>query len=299
MFKPGTLALRGLLTDTLPYEVPIIFSNDKLHATLSITTDSAIAKELDRLFKARKEPFTIPYNYSIRKAGGGQTILSVAHPLQQIEMAEFLEAHQSSFLNFCGDGRYSLRRPLGVSSPYAEGDIVDDDARHKSGSVQKLAKAGEQDVSHLSSYFAYGPYTLLGRFVGSVEFLQLEARFKVLRQIDVSKCFYHIYTHSVSWATKTKTYAKENRGAYSFEAELDGLMQRSNYHETNGILVGPEFSRVFAEIVFQAIDRAVSDELEVDQLLPSTDYEIRRYVDDFFIFAHSPVTLDRIEAILR
>lgn len=299
MSKTRTLAYRALLTDTLPYEVPIVFSNDKFHAALSSRVDPALQTALDRLLTKQGDTFTIPYNYSIAKPGGGTTVLSIVHPHYQRAIAEFYEAHHNSLLNFCSDGRFSLRRPTAIASPFVEGTVSSDDSKHKSGVVQKLAAAGEPDVSHLTSYFAYGRYTLLGKFVGSKEFIGLESRFMHLRQLDVSKCFYHIYTHSVTWAVKTKAYAKLNKGSYSFEAELDALMQRSNYNETNGIVVGPEFSRIFAEIILQAIDREIASDLRAVGLVLGHDFEIRRYVDDCFVFSNSLVTLDRVEQVIR
>jgi hypothetical protein len=61
-----------------------------------------------------------------------------------------------------------------------------------------------------------------------------------------------------------------------------------NQGETNGIIIGPEFSRVFAEIILQAIDREVSYKLESkkEPLLHQRDYEVFRYVDDYFIFVN-------------
>lgn len=44
---PKALRVRSLLTDTLPYEVPVIFSNDKLHAALSAT----MPPQIERLWK--------------------------------------------------------------------------------------------------------------------------------------------------------------------------------------------------------------------------------------------------------
>ena len=38
-------------------------------------------------------------------------------------------------------------------------------------------------------------------------------------------------------------------------------MQEMNYNETNGIVIGPEFSRIFAEVILQQIDTSVEREL--------------------------------------
>src|SRR3546814_11912929 len=91
------------------------------------------------------------------------------------------------------------------------------------------------------SYFAYGKYNLLGKFIGSREFIRLEGRYLRYRTLDISKCFYNVYSHTITWAVKDKLLAKEFKSAYSFEAQFDKLMQRANYNETNGIVVGPDF----------------------------------------------------------
>lgn len=132
-----------------------------------------------------------------------------------------------------------------------------------------------------------------------MDLLRLEQKFHFMMNMDIASCFYHIYTHSIAWAIKGKECAKNNIDAISFETTFDKLMQRSNYNETNGILVGPEVSRIFAEIIFQRIDLNVLNILREKNLKLGSDYEIRRYVDDHFIFANKKETLSLILDVLR
>lgn len=111
---------------------------------------------------------------------------------------------------------------------------------------------------------------------------------------DVSKCFDSIYTHSVTWAVKDMPFAKRSIGAKSFGDQFDRLMQSMNYNETSGICIGPEVSRIFAETIFQRIDRDVEKEASASGLMHRRDYECVRYVDDIIIFAKD----DRIAATL-
>lgn len=292
-----SFAHRSLLTDTLPYEVPVIFSNDRFHAGLSVPATGMLSAALAKIVSPSKS-YTIPYNYEIAKDDKRQTTLSIVHPSLQLEMSKFYELHAGAILGQCDRGRFSLRRPVALASPFAR-ELIKDDEREKSGIPQLLVDAGEADMAHLSSYFVYGKHTLLRRFIDSREYIRLEGRYKLIRQIDVSKCFYNIYTHSVTWSVKSKSFAKQQRNTYSFESEFDKLMQRCNYNETNGIVVGPEFSRIFAEIIFQDIDERVEAELRDLKLLVGSEYDVRRYVDDYFVFANDPITLDRIESCLR
>src|SRR3546814_2346167 len=84
-------------------------------------------------------------------------------------MAAFYEAHNSSLLSHCADGRISLRRPVNLASPYVSSQTVDVEGRLRLGVAQLLVDEEQPDVSHLPSYFAYGKYNLLGKFIGSRE----------------------------------------------------------------------------------------------------------------------------------
>lgn len=294
----SSLRYRALLTDTLPYEVPVIFSNSILHSSLSAPHGDPKIKSLIDLMRQRRRPFSQPYCYEIAKGNGRTTRLSIVHPAWQTLIAEFYQNHAASILNYCADERFSLRRPSAVAVPYIEGNSDEEEGRLKLGVAQLAAEAGEPDVSHLTTYFAYRKYNLLGKFADSREHQRLETRFRYRRSADISKCFYNIYTHSVTWAIKGKKYAKDQANTFTFEGQLDVLFQKINYNETNGIVVGPEFSRIFSEIILQQVDRDV-----VDSLSPHIDvtksYDVRRYVDDYYIFANEIETLDVVEAGLR
>ena len=71
-------------------------------------------------------------------------------------------------------------------------------------------------------------------------------------------------------------------------------MQHTNYNETNGIVVGPEISRIFAEIILQAVDLAILRQLKDKGYTLGRDYEIRRYVDDSYVYTNSRKVLDDI-----
>lgn len=107
----------------------------------------------------------------------------------------------------------------------------------------------------------------------------------------------------MAWAVYKKSYAKQNLDSTknTFAFKFDQLMQRINYNETNGIIIGPELSRIFAEIIMQATDREVIEELETEKygLLLGKDYQIYRYVDDYFIFYNDEHVFDKIRDIIQ
>jgi hypothetical protein len=292
--------LRALLTDTLPYEVPVIFSNDRLYATIGTTpANQDLGSALEKIFKKPKG-YTIPYSYNIRKNRNNFTTLGIIHPLLQIQIARFYTIHSHALISSCSRSDFSLRKPFAVAQRFTDLKIADNAAASKSGTVHEHPGQLDHDISHIISFFVYERYNLLGRFIDSPEFVELEKRFARLRVLDISKCFFNIYTHSVTWAVKDKAFAKEQaRKTYSFEGELDSLMQKSNYNETNGIVIGPEWSRIFAEIILQDVDFRLREALSLISLRNETEYTLRRYVDDYYIFSNSDDILDRITNELR
>ncbi|WP_084440737.1 antiviral reverse transcriptase Drt3b [Acetobacter nitrogenifigens] len=288
---------RAILTDTLPYEVPVIFSNDRRYAAIVAEDkpEHTRRNEIVRRIVGCSDTTTKPYSYSIVKDGKRFTTLGIIHPGTQLRIAAFYDTFSQAMLAVCQNSGFSLRRPLAETPLFSEAELSGE-TTFRLGIPHTDPDEGDIDLSHLSSFFSYSKYNLLGKFIESEEFRRLEKRFRFMKSLDVSKCFFNIYTHSVSWAIKGKDIAKATKSAFSFESELDSLMQAANYGETNGIIVGPEFSRIFAEIIFQDIDRKVEH-----ALLPkfnNRDYAIRRYVDDFFIFANSEDETETIERII-
>jgi hypothetical protein len=292
----SVLYWRSLLTETLPYEVPVIFSNELLYASLvKPSTDPDVRKIVDCI-RTKHNKYTIPYSYVISKDDSRSTTLGIIHPNQQMAMAEFYELYKQSLVDYCSNSEISLRRPSGDMPFFANNELSDEESL-KQGIPHIQPEDGQIDVSRMTSYFTYERYNLLGKFVEAKEFRELEKNFRFLRTLDVSKCFFHIYTHSVTWAVKGKQYSKAQSDTYSFEAQFDKLMQRANYNETNGIVIGPEISRIFAEIIFQEIDRATVNALQPRQ--HNSDFAIRRYVDDYYIFASTEEMLDAATSVLE
>ena len=60
-----------------------------------------------------------------------------------------------------------------------------------------------------------------------------------------------------------------------------------NARTSNGIVVGPEYSRMVAELLLQAIDKDVYNMLLNECYDAGEHYNVYRYVDDIFIFAET------------
>ena len=75
---------------------------------------------------------------------------------------------------------------------------------------------------------------------------------------------------------------------------IDRILQNINGKSSNGVVVGPEFSRMIAEILLQHIDKEVLQNLQAKGLLMSKDFRIFRYVDDIYIFANTSIVIDEV-----
>ncbi len=287
--------LRVLLTEVLPYEVPLPFSNVGFYKRLRSGANKRIIERCKvDLFKSG---WTIPYSYSIRKDACDFRQLSIVHPAVQREFCSLYKKYAQLIIGLCSRSSFTLRRPSKVATHYYE------KARasrfiSKEPLVEVDADGFSPQDKHASSYFSYKSYHLIHKFYDSPEFHNLEKKYRILRTLDVAKCFNHIYTHSLSWAAKSKEFGKSTVNATTFESEFDNLMQRANYNETNGIVIGPEVSRIFAEIILQSADMAVLRELADQNIVAGQDYDVRRYVDDYFVFTNDEKIADIIQAAL-
>jgi len=294
-FQPKGLRNRALLADVLPFEVPIIFTNDLFFASTSrIRGDPQTSQAIALLREA--DGFTIPYNYNIIKDRGRTTQLSIIHPIVQLGWAEFVDNYAETIIAYCNKTHSSLRHPFALVSQHANAPL-EKEATARDGLPHELLEDNAQDFSRMASYFRLRRYNVIAKFFDSNEMIDLERRYSHMLALDISKCFYNIYTHSISWAVKTKSFAKSQLGAYTFEDQFDQLMQAANYKETNGIVVGPEISRIFAEIIFQEIDKSLHERLTSGGL-SEDKFAVRRYVDDYFIFGNRLEDVELIERTL-
>ena len=88
---------RVLLTELLPYEVPILFSNDGFYNIVNTDKHSSF---IDKIKALMPVPYGIPFNYEIPKSIEGETrSLSIIHPYHQIEFIDLYEKYSSLMLH--------------------------------------------------------------------------------------------------------------------------------------------------------------------------------------------------------
>ena len=298
---------RAILSDVLPYEVPITFSNRYLYRFIIdngisidgekiiynnkfIDEESETFQELLRIlfhhkfegndeYKYRK----IPFSYRITHKENDFRELALIHPINQLKLIRIYDEFKESILYSCSVSVFSLRKPVSI----AKYTYFNDKLHHLNiGDKHDFLELHGKEYENLKTFFAYKKYTNIYRFYEDYRYQRAEKKFNSLYTFDISKCFDSIYTHSISWAVLGLDAVKENVEASkkNFSGIFDKFIQYANYGETNGIIIGPEFSRIFAEIILQKIDKTVEEKLKKLEYHHKTDYELYRYVDDYFLF---------------
>jgi hypothetical protein len=108
------------------------------------------------------------------------------------------------------------------------------------------------------------------------------ATYKYILKTDISKFYPTIYTHSIPWATEGKKQAKENhqkKKLHSFGDKLDTFIRNCQGKQTLGIPIGPDVSRLVAEMIMVAMDK----EIETKLYEVGCDFDGYRLIDDYFL----------------
>ena len=307
---------RVLLSDVLPYELPFIFSNryfyrflvkngiradegcivwnrdisDGALNILSFILNEALAGvKNDGKKKIETKDFgktyqSIPFSYRILHKPTKSRELAVIHPRNQILMVDFYDRYKSLMLYYCSLDQFSLRFPNKVACYFFYRDKL-----HKTliGRKTDSLELFFNEYENLRTFFSYKRYNNIYKFYEDYRYQRAEKKFTHLLKFDVQSCFDSIYTHSIAWATgggKEIYKSNFNTDDHTFGSKWDRQMQLMNYNETNGIVIGPEFSRIFAEVILQHVDCSVANSLQKDNLFWERDYVCYRYVDDYFFF---------------
>ncbi|MCB0538079.1 MAG: RNA-directed DNA polymerase [Bacteroidetes bacterium] len=324
---------RVILSDVLPFEIPITFSNRHFYNFLvknkiKVTTNadgskkvvwqndnSFIGEILKLLFGFRQDKVIlnkiieissktdlkkIPFSFKISHKENDFRDLTIIHPKNQLDIIEFYENYRDTILYYSNISQFSIRKPNKV-------------AKYIYQKPKKLKKEFGKEVDeknyadsktkyeNLKHYFHIKEYSNIYRFYESYQYHQCEKKYNKLYKFDISKCFDSIYTHSIAWALLNKEIVKDTLpdADSTFAGLFDKLMQNLNYGETNGIIIGSEFSRIFAELILQQIDKTVYHDLWKDGIIHKKDYEVFRYVDDYFVFYNDEAIKETIHSLYK
>lgn len=278
---------RVVVADVLPYERPVFFTNRffarflKYYGVIS-QEDTLVAtrhadepglKEFLQLLGGRSGASRPCYQYNVTKDGHEEgRCLSVIHPFHQVKMVEFYDKYKMLLIDFCLRSNFSIRYPYKVASYQKE-----QKGYHKIMSDDAKPVDTHESLKH---FFAYKHYKNINFFYEDFRYLRAEKKFLQMTKLDLEHCFDNISPESLSMAM---FHHGIQECPESIASEFCKL-QHDFHNNTAGIVIGPEFSRIYAEIILQRIDLDVELKLEKEGIFRNRDYVFYRYVDDGFLF---------------
>src|SRR5690554_664334 len=142
----------------------------------------------------------------------------------------------------------------------------------------------EEEGSHL---FRKGPFNKSTR-----ERISRSAGKKFVLIMDISNFYPSIYTHSLEWVfagRRLKGKERDNRDFIGVALDKDIRLSQSG--KTNGILVGPETSRIISEIIGVYLDKKLIE--------TKIDFSGTRYVDDYHLYFNSLADLEKAKTAIQ
>ena len=296
-----------ILTDLLPVELSEHFSLVPFYNFLTQANQQNKLKMLTKnmrkecasdtqiMFSDRKW-VSIPHKYSIQKNESSFREMSILQPLAALNLFLFLECHQKNFMNFfdahhCFSIRYHRER----KDLYYK-------IRSKKATryFQRISKRiGRGVLQQTGGYFKIYPFDSINSFCSSRNWQMCNYKYKYFARVDYKSCFDSIYAHAYKWIIEHNVVDSKAAKSGNFFLTIDRILQNINGHSSNGVVVGPEFSRMLVEVLLQQIDSEVFYALAQAGLKLKSDYRIFRYVDDIFIFANSPQEREIIRSQYR
>lgn len=287
-----------ILTDLLPNEMPEIFTNINFYNYLMKNKN-----ELDKILKGlnqdrlddktimRAEWGSAPLNFYILKRDGTSRKMSLVQPLSMLNIYFFINMYKKSILNELSNPSFSIRYHTKNNKLFYQSN----QSRLVSYIYKFPKNIYKRTIEQSGSFFKIKPYNSIIDFTNSYQWEKLCMKYKYMVKLDYKSCFDSIYTHTYNWSKASNVEEALNvQKTNNLYPKIDRLMQNINGKVTNGIIVGPEFSRMIAEILLQKIDDNVLLSLNDCGYKRSVDYNIYRYVDDFFVFTNDKSIQNKI-----
>jgi hypothetical protein len=291
-----------ILTDLLPVELSELFSFRSFYDFLMKNEQQAVisslvedlkkeqAKATDVMFRNRWA--TTPFKYNILKTSDSLRVMSIIQPLSALNLYLFIECYQKDILNFFTKNHfYSIRYHKKNSDLYYKTRSKRAIEYFPRETRQRIGKAAVQQTGN---FFKIAMFESINSFIDSRLWRIANFKYKYYAKMDYKSCFDSIYSHVYKWIIERNVIDSKDANNSNLFITIDRILQNINGKQSNGLIVGPEFSRMIAEVLLQQVDTEIMFSLLRDGLTRDKNYIIFRYVDDIFIFADSQENLDKI-----
>lgn len=287
-----------ILTDAMPVEISELFSYGEFYKFLLgkkkiLDAINADIKKLkgkgEALFKCGWA--SVPLKYNIMKGSNNIREISLLQPLSVLNVYLFIENFQKEILNiFDQNESFSLRYHKKSNNLYYKIKVKKN--IEYIGSLPTYKESDKYMIQRTGCYFDIKKFNNYSTFLNSNLWEEANFKFKYFAKLDYQECFKSIYSHAYKWIIEGNTVDSKKANNSTLYIVIDRILQNINGHSSNGVVVGPEFSRMIAEILLQAIDVELKYKLLIKGIMKGKDYALYRYVDDIFLFSNNPQIID-------
>lgn len=288
-----------LLTDIMPVEVSELFSFNQFYNYL-ILHEKELKSIIDDLYKSKaknnsvmfqKAWATMPLKYNVVKGISSKRELNLIQPLSALNLYLFIECYQKEILRNLEDNAvFSLRYHKKNTDLYYKKKVKK--ISHYFESTSKKINRGV--LQQTGAYYKIHKFNSVSSFTNSRIWKHSNLKYSYFAKIDYKACFDSIYSHAYKWIIEKNVIDSKSAKNSNLFITIDRVLQNINGRSSNGLIVGPEFSRMIAELLLQYIDLDIkSILLSYDKHLHK-DYSVFRYVDDVYIFANTPQDIDLV-----
>lgn len=217
--------------------------------------------------------------------------MSVIQPLSALNVYYFIKCYQKEILDYFERHHdFSIRYHKKNTNLYYK-KMVGNMAQYFQ---KKSISNGQRAVEQTGNYFKIGPFESINSFSDSRTWRMCNFKYKYYAKFDYKSCFDSIYTHAFTWIIEKNVIDSKKAANSNLFITIDRVLQNINSRYSNGIVVGPEFSRMMAEILLQHIDSEICLSLSRENIHKNTDYVVFRYVDDIFVFSNQEQIIEKI-----
>ncbi len=240
-----------LLTDTLPYEVPVLFSNKGFYHTIKLVYDNWYNDKMKKKSKTKEKEFInkqknnlnslLNEDYSIQnfltdvvshylsKYSGqfsskilDKGFIPYDYMIQKntTKLRKISLIHPISQLIICdlytkfGEELIYYTNKSNVSLRYPQKKATHIFRQHDkllNKLISQETKKATEFTNLANNYFVYKKYRHIYAFYDSNELQDYEQKYRYCFKFDIKRCFESIYTHSITWAIKDKNYCKQHK----------------------------------------------------------------------------------------
>ncbi len=235
---------------------------DSLPSVFTTTPFAAFAVKSKASFVAvAKDPKRLKgIDYSASKSGYRRRTFTIPHPIAQYFVADFIAQHWSAIRKQFKQSKFSLSAPKQAHTDAARAIEITP--------INEVHSITHEKLGHLA-YIA---------------------------RSDIQAFYPSIYTHSIPWAVHGKAASKKDtdpNSAVVYFNKLDFYLRRGQDAQTVGIPIGPDTSRIIAELISVALDK------RLQTLAGSNLISCVRHVDDIYMGSDSKQGADECIAAFR